>query len=149
MNDSINLFNIAKKYVTHNKNASSQICPEEITLEMLKTELSGYEFDLTIDLLSTNKTSNEVRNMLWNSYYITMFSGNFGIHEFQNKDNPKCIIPNLKENNNNNIKNDINKVDLTHWFPIKKEIIHEKTKLTKKLKPKTKTKQKLINAYNK
>ena len=32
MNDSINLFNIANKY----KSTSSQNCPQEITLEMLK-----------------------------------------------------------------------------------------------------------------
>jgi hypothetical protein len=98
MNDSINLFNLAKREIQNN-NTAHYMCPNNITLEMLIKELSGHEFDLTIDLNAPN-----IKDILWSSYYITMFSGNFGIHicekDIIEKD---CIVPILNPVHNNEI----------------------------------------------
>lgn len=93
MNDSINLFNLAKREIQNN-NTAHYMCPDSITLEMLIKEMSGYEFNLTIDLNAPN-----IRDILWSSYYITMFSGNFGIH-ISEKDiggEKDCIVPILND----------------------------------------------------
>ena len=75
-----------------------------------------------------------------------MFSGNFGIHEFQNENKPNCIIPILEVNNNNE---DNYNVDLTTWFSTQKpyHVVHNtgsstntKTKKTNKQTNKQKNK---------
>ena len=92
MNDSIALFNLANSAIQNN-NAAHNICPNSITLDMLIKEMYGDEFKLTIDLNAPN-----IRDILWSSYYITMFSGNFGIHIFEKDIGEKdCIVPILNE----------------------------------------------------
>ena len=93
MNNSIKLFNIANKIIK-SKNYKVSKCPDNITLEMLMNEFEGYEFNLTINEIKKNKSDIELSNMLWSSYCITLFSGNYGLAILPT-DNPKHKIPKL------------------------------------------------------
>lgn len=93
MSNSIKLFNIANEIIK-SKNYKLSNCPNDITLEMLMTEFDGYEFNLTINEIKKNKSDIELANMLWSSYCITVFSGNYGLAILPT-DNPKHKIPKL------------------------------------------------------
>jgi hypothetical protein len=92
MNNSMLLFNIGNNLFI-NKNLNHLICPDEISLEMLITEMESYEFNLTINKMKTKNSDDELKNLLWSSYCISVFSGDYGLAILPKIDNPETKLP--------------------------------------------------------